>query len=723
MHRNTASYYIPVLVRASLAGIAIFLFLFATEIVATYLLGGKLRHEKLFFYAAIYCATGIAFGMALGGIRFITEKAEGAFQAINHDSLTAAFVTSGFIWLYTFVVLNGYYLPHRPLFFPAGILLDLVLTVSCVPAFLIAYSFAKKEGEGERTVDAVSTSFTVAILITVLHSTLSGKFGGLGRGVFPVACVTLAYSITGLIAILVERKMLRPLLTGVYRFRNASMASVLVKAVVTTTCLAIVLYSGHKFRPLQRASTAHASPLPTGAPNIILIVLDTVRQDRLSPYGSSRDTSPNILRFAEESCVFDGYSSASWTWPSHATLMTGLYSHENGTTSSFFLDSRNKTLAELLGESGYSTAAFVANFGWLSPESGFSQGFDHYFAECAESPLPFPYLASLFLLKLYPDASALNIDPCFRAPLINRRAVEWLKKNGGRPFFMFLNYMDAHVPYHPPHPFDTMWNAEIDRPQPDFIRPDVVAYYRYEDEVNSGKRHMADDERTFLLDRYDGEIGYLDKHIGGLLSNLKELGLYENSLIVITSDHGEGFGEHGLVQHTGSLYQEIIRVPLIIKPPANGREIRSGGSASLVHPFHSILSYVQIPHTTGRQDVDLFSGKTAPILAEFHLDEKARRILSDRFGDSTYCLIADGLKLIWSSNGNEELFDIERDPTESTNVLALPSPQAAEPFEEIRSALNKKIEELNAKPLSSDWPDDETVFQIREKLKALGYLN
>jgi arylsulfatase A-like enzyme len=417
--------------------------------------------------------------------------------------------------------------------------------------------------------------------------------------------------------------------------------------------------------------------------------------------------------------VFDAYAPSHWTLPSHASLVTGLYPTENGTAlaSNIVIDGENETLAEVLVGSGYRAGAVIANFGVLSLDSGLPQGFNYYFTDTGEIMPPFPFMAGYFIKKFRPNSRIFLFTPYMPASSVNRRAVKWIKKNYDRPFFLLLNYMDAHDPYLPPPPYDSMWNGR--GLYMNFFDPHT-RYIEYCSEINAGSRQVTRDEHDFLLSQYDGAISYLDEQVGKLLGKLRELGLYDNSIIVITSDHGEFFGEHNLLQHKGSLYEEVIRVPLIVKLPAGQDQpaVQPSGSVSLVHLFHSILELAGIPHAGGRQDVDIFNGETAPVGAECHLEDG----LANRFGNHTYCLIEKGAKLIISSNGTEELFDIQNDPAELDNLKEGHLPDQIESYEEFKSRLGQRIEELNANAFKPAEISADKRLRIREKLKALGYI-
>ncbi|MEJ7812354.1 MAG: sulfatase [Gemmatimonadaceae bacterium] len=307
----------------------------------------------------------------------------------------------------------------------------------------------------------------------------------------------------------------------------------------------------------ERRALAALSSAPAGAPNILLIILDTVRSLDLSLYGYARATTPNLARFAARGTTFEwAISPAPWTLPAHASMFTGIEPAELSADWRTPLDRRQPTLAERLAARGYRTAGFVANTEYVSAESGLARGFAHY-EDFRITP------ATVLLTGSALSRGVANAEPVRdiigyhdvigrkSAAQVNGDFLRWQQASAGRPFFAFLNYYDAHHPYLPPAPYDTLYAERGAARNPNL----------------HNDRPVSRREAAAELDAYDGAIAYLDAQVGALLDSLDWRNVLGNTLVVITADHGEEFGEHGLLGHGNSLYLPALRVPLVIALP------------------------------------------------------------------------------------------------------------------------------------------------------------
>ncbi|HUR09274.1 MAG TPA: sulfatase [Nonomuraea sp.] len=307
-------------------------------------------------------------------------------------------------------------------------------------------------------------------------------------------------------------------------------------------------------RDFVRGSAAQA---PRDRPNVLLIVLDTLRADHLSSYGYQLETTPRMDAFAQQGVLFEkAFASAPWTLPSHASLFTGRYTYEHQ-ASYRPLDATLPTLAERLAVQGYDTGGFVANRSYTNWASGLGRGFriyDDYYSNAYDMVNITAYGKLLF--DQLPLLSYYNKPGRKYADEINREFLTWLDSGSGSPFFAFLNYLDVHYPYIPPPPFDRKFTDDpLDyRISPEFLGPRRESHTPREIQV--------------MKAAYDGSLAYLDDQLGLLFDTLERRGLLDNTLVVITSDHGEEFGEHGSWGHGSSLYREQVHVPLIIRHPA-----------------------------------------------------------------------------------------------------------------------------------------------------------
>ena len=306
-----------------------------------------------------------------------------------------------------------------------------------------------------------------------------------------------------------------------------------------------------------------------GYPNILLIIMDTVRADHLSVYNYSIDTTPNLKKLAENSVVFENaISPSSWTLPSHSSVFTGRDSSKhNANKLNQLLSKKEITIAEILNEKGYNTAGFVGGL-YIKSKYGFGQGFKTYDDRLdffsylhTFNKLSVRYIISAISIKF--ETFIFNRDNERTAEETNKRIFKWLDKNKEQPFFMFINYFDAHHPYN--------------RGQ------------EFKEQIDSNAKNIDEE-----IIKYDIEIFYLDRQIGELLKKLDELGIKNNTIIIVTADHGEEFGEHGGVYHGRTLYEEVIHVPLIIYYPKEFSPKIIEKRIGIINIFSTILDILKM---------------------------------------------------------------------------------------------------------------------------------
>jgi arylsulfatase A-like enzyme len=334
---------------------------------------------------------------------------------------------------------------------------------------------------------------------------------------------------------------------------------------------------------LLRAPSPHeiagAAPARAGeAPNVVLILVDTLRADHLGVYGYARSTSPRIDAFAAEGMVFErAYSTTNWTRPAVASLFTStMPSRHNATALDRALSPDLPLLAEALRGRGYRTAFFTVGPN-VEPADGYGRGVDHFFHGRSQKAVARTVFFNSIVLRLVPGvgkllpgrrhASALTGDPAE----ITDRALEWARAaDPARPFFVYLHYLGPHSPYRPPPPFDRA-----------FSEVGVVERVVDPPHAWSGKDAFSPADTQQMIDKYDGEVAWHDAHIGRLLDGLREAGRLDQAIVAIVADHGEGFGEHGVWGHNAGLFEEVVRIPMIFR----GTGVRPGRTrvaASLV---------------------------------------------------------------------------------------------------------------------------------------------
>jgi len=420
-------------------------------------------------------------------------------------------------------------------------------------------------------------------------------------------------------------------------------------------------------------------------PHVILIVLDTLRADHLSVLGYERETTPELARLLEErpnAAVFTrAYANGTWTVPSHATLFTGLLPNEHGVH--FALDGSVRfrfglaedavTIAARMQEGGYKTLGVFAN-NWLRVVRGLGSGFDRYTRSPHSEPLPFvgEHLRSLLIPGVHPEAMKEGA----RAHDVNDTLVTMVEawSAAESPLFVFVNYCDTHGPY---------------APMPGFRGRFLPAGIR-EPTEHVSIRH-ADERRRVLEARYDEELLYLDHNLGRLFGELERIGILDRSWVFVTSDHGEAFGEHGVTEHGTAVYDEIVRVPLIVFPPAGESLEAPDAPASLVDVTATIAAIGGVELAGPGRDLRRVPEAEPSVLIEFYGDPRKSRRHGELAAEPAVSCRQGAFKLIRRGEGVLELYDLEADPGETTN-LAEDRPDVVEsllgelpPFGEVNS--------------------------------------
>ncbi|HET9530262.1 MAG TPA: sulfatase [Blastocatellia bacterium] len=440
----------------------------------------------------------------------------------------------------------------------------------------------------------------------------------------------------------------------------------IVWMVALVAMLAAATYGSIALREYR--AMAALPPASPDAPNVLLIVLDTVRANNLSLHGYGRPTTPQLERLAKAGARFDrAMATAPWTLPSHASMFTGRYPYELSAGWSQPLDGTYPTLAEALSARGYVTGGFAANPWYCTYESGLERGFARY-EDLKVSPGQIILHSSIARMMTGEDwyrkvTGHYEMLGRKSAAEVNGSFLRWQSGIKGRPFFAFLNYFDAHSPYLPPEPFKEMFG-----PSP----ADRVPLLWPE-------RKWTAEEVQAEMDAYDGAIAYMDDQIGRLIDELERRSVLDNTLVIITSDHGEEFNEHGFMEHANSLYLASVHVPLVLhfpeKVPAN-KIIREPSTIR------------DIPATVidllGMDDASSFPGASLarywdgaadpasldiyPLISEVGVARDVPEWFPVAKGDMR-SLIIDGYRYIKNGDGSEELYDLEADPGEKNNLI------------------------------------------------------
>jgi arylsulfatase A-like enzyme len=431
-------------------------------------------------------------------------------------------------------------------------------------------------------------------------------------------------------------------------------------------------------------------PAPFGAPNVLFIVMDTVRADATSLNGSARDTTPNLAALAAQGARFEqANATAPWTLPSHASMFTGRWPWQVPLGPEQALDARAPTLAGYLSRHGYATAGFVANTYNCSRENGLNRGFGHYedfvltpmealrssalgWLICRRVTLVVDRLSAVVGRDLSRSFDVMSARK--DAASINIAALRWIETQDDRPFFVFLNYFDTHDPYLLPAAAASRFRGHCSTPAERQVLRDWIG---------DQPRDRSPSEIRLARNAYDDCLSYLDGQIGRLIDELDRLDRLENTVIIVTSDHGEHFGEHSrdglpLVGHGQSVYQPEIHVPLLIVAP-DRIPVRTvvPGVVSLRNLPATIVDLVGLRSDSpfpGRSLVpplvaaDAEHDRSAPCaaLAEFSLEPD--QAAAFRFGttppSAMRAVITDGKAFHHNGDGHEEFYDLQHDPRE-----------------------------------------------------------
>jgi arylsulfatase A-like enzyme len=416
-------------------------------------------------------------------------------------------------------------------------------------------------------------------------------------------------------------------------------------------------------------------------PNIIYIMVDTLRADHLGCYGYSRDTSPNIDKLAAESMRFEkAISQAPWTTASVASFMSSRYLHIEMNAMAM-VPSNVVLMPELLKDRGYETGAVISNaLAGRGPR--LARGYDHYYEMQGDE--------------------AKTIEGKYGLPdTVFTKSVQMLRQMKDRRFFMFTLFIGPHSPYasHKEYNFASGYKGKLGR-----------------DGVFVEGRHFKGDDLRYAEALYDGEIAYTDRYVGLLIAELKKLNLYDNTVIVLLADHGEEFEEHGKMSHGEHLYDESIHVPLIVKLPGQKEGSVVRGAFPLINLLPSVADYIHCD-TSALE----FQG-TAVRLEGLRAVRQTDVYSSTDFHEARLqSLRGDKSKLIVDIDTDKaELYDLASDPFEKRNIAA-DSRKTTSEYESALRSVNARIdaalEDVVNKPLS---PQD--AAEMQKSMRALGYL-
>jgi arylsulfatase A-like enzyme len=475
--------------------------------------------------------------------------------------------------------------------------------------------------------------------------------------------------------------------------------------------------------PIDAAASQRAPEEPQRC-NVVLIVADTVRADRLSCYGYARQTTPHIDAFAADSVRFtQAHATSSWTLPSHASLFTGLYPLRHAATQEHRrLDSRFHTLAEILSVAGYRTFAASGN-PLVGPATQLDQGFDRQ-----------------DFIETWRRRPIGDGGPPPAGHPATRAWQQFLQEHDSRqPFFAFFNIIEAHMPYAPPEPqLSAHLGDGVDKQEALTIgRLGWVKHYI--------ERPYTRRTLQIMSQLYDGEVAYVDAIVGQLLETLAEHDPADQTLVIITSDHGEQFGTHGLVEHVFGLQRGAVHVPLLVRLPGGQRAGSvTARPAQSVDILPTILARCKLAAPAPHHGVDLLSEEPSQqrevVMSEYYWPAQVLGCLPRATLAASTSRLApflrrlrsieqDGLRFVWGSDGRHACYDLSSDPAERLDLLASTA---------LRSDCAALAERLEADVLRLSGghgiPDVDPVSllrglmrhadpEVQAALRALGYVD
>ncbi|MFP6664115.1 MAG: sulfatase-like hydrolase/transferase [Deltaproteobacteria bacterium] len=665
----------------------------------------------LLTYAIFGALLGLGAGFGIWFLRVIT-----GWRGTSAVPLLMGAYIGVFLLMVIGVPLNGRYLPG--FFAPISLGTNALVIAACAVLALTIYAHLRSRAG-------------VALWLSFINvSTAFGLFTALGRymDMYIVQTEPVSTALASFAAALVVCVMLwwcgtriLAMFTGEGNVASAAGALVvglaLIWGVSSTLARDVQPYG---------ASASQAS----GKPNLLWIIMDTTRADHVGIYGYDKGTTPGVDKLGESGVVFEkAISQASWTMPSHFQMVTSRF--DSGKDNALSAD--YETVAEIFRDEGYETASVLGNYS-LGRRSGFDQGF----ADVMDGPVNIFYLKffdKLPVVKMLVKSGLLAPDTAVRwyhrhtflegvgarGKDLTDRSLEWIEGlDGDRPFFLFVNYMDVHDAFDPPEPFRQRFAPDV-APMRGFVRFDLEEGEAIDSNtfVRDKLPLMDDADWAEIVALYDGELAYLDSHIGRMMDRLEALGVLDDTIVVITADHGELFGEHGLAYHFKALSEEETHVPLIIRYPAglpSGQRVPEPVELNDILP--TVLELAGIESSAPMDGKSLVAaartGKADDEAVFTYLLRDPRAAFAHTQAGHLLGIRKDGQKYVWSSGGEHEFYELEGDPKAHDNRFLA----AGAPVE-----LEEELESWRARVGLEEIKKEKLDPVTRDRLRALGYID
>ena len=641
-----------------------------------------------------HIVAGVLAGALLSGIETVYALASGSFHSPGYLAACGALTLLASWGLVSLVGLS-----HRLRGWAVALWVGMVFWIvddagSAIPAFVLFKITSRLVGQrSELWIDSIIGAIAVVFALSTIPRFAEEVALPFANWIDSSAGVTTTFAVTtvGLFA-----------LVRVTMKRSALICFAAVTAIVVVP--ALVMLRSTLASPYTHFIGGPAPERRATAPSIMVVILDTVRADHLSIYGATRQTTPNLealLRGRDGHAIFGhAFANSPWTVPSHASLVTGVLpsahgAHHSGepNPSRTFRLVADATLTERLHDAGYYTVGVVAN--WLGTIEGFPRGFVRLLRP--KFPLRLQLLGEKLRKKLLPGLCIEARIPYPAAATITDVTLEEMEACGAGSCFVLVNYLDAHSPYIPSQRcrgrFGPPWSI-------------------FEKSSRSLMHDPSEEQLALLADRYDEELCDLDRELTRLLKTLERRGMVDDWWVFITSDHGEALGEHGDVGHGSSVYNEQVRIPLIVLPP-------SGRSVEVTEAPVSLLDITAtVVEVTGIEPV----GVGRSLLRHFD-DREAQMELFPRVGADAdagdrkagaAAIVAGPHKLI-RVDEVIQLFDLAGDPTEEIDRAAI--------YPQLVSTLTPRLPPLLASPDRATSPETILSPRDRDMLHELGYID
>jgi arylsulfatase A-like enzyme len=678
------------------------------EYVQNIIIGKPLEGKKILLGLLIYCCVNMLCGIFLGLVFVIIKKLKITgrwIEDVNSNSMYAALSISVLPFLLLLFEINAKFLPSFKSV--ASFLADIGIAALFILLLIILYKFFNRVSSGYRKF--VNSYLAAAIILNTLiidWMYLSFYFS-LAKYLRKLFIINLSFLAGLMLLANLFYSALKPKLS---LKRLALPVGILISSIISLT----VIWQVQR----QPASDLHkeVKRVKEHLPPIILITIDTLRADHLSCYGSNKVETPTIDSLAKDGILFNTtISQCPWTIPSIASILSSLYPslHKGGEvvgegeSKSFRKIAESITLLpEVLKKEGYFTQAILSN-PQLSKEQGFAKGFDGF----QNFDAGYYEIPGLFYLRLIKTVRSSVSDRWYTAgDIITNEAMDWLNKNHKSSFFLWIHYTDPHIPYHPPTKY--LKNLTY---KGKFKDKNVLDFGK----IRSGSYNITADDRVYIESLYNGEIKFTDDQLSKVIYKLKELDIFDKSLIILTSDHGEEFWEHLGFEHGHTVYNELLHIPLIIHfgnlLQAENKAIKN--RVRLIDIFPTILDFLKIEYQGFIQGRSLM-----PII----MGEEEERIAFSEYlyrGKERKSIINGDFKCIYFPDiDREELYNLKRDPAELTNLITLNKRKSALLKNQLISIMknNRKIAKMLAKDQQKNTIEMNEL--LKKQLKALGYI-